>query len=93
MDRVLGVSPTGISVRTTKLIASTKVIELLSGFTAITSLPSGDTETAEAERGRLRGTTRLRLIVETSAADEIVETAVGSIVVCTVTAVVLVSTV
>ena len=91
IDIVLGVAPTGISARTAKLIASTKVIELLSGFTATTSLPFGDTDTAAAEMGRLRGTTSLRLTVETLGSDEIVERAVGSIVACTVTSVKLVS--
>ena len=78
MDRVRGLSPTGISARTAKLIASTKVIESLSGLTATTSLPSGDTDTAAAEIGRLRSTAEVGRTAETAASGEIIARAAGS---------------
>ncbi len=78
MDRVRGLSPTGISARTAKVIASTRVIESLSGLTATTSLPSGDTDTAAAEIGRLRSTAEVGRTAETVAFGEIIARAAGS---------------
>ena len=63
---------------TAKVIASTRVIESLSGLTAITSLPSGDTDTAAAEIGRLGGTVEVGRTVDAVASEESVTMAVGS---------------
>ena len=73
-----GLSPTGISARTAQVIASTIVIESLSGLTATTSLPSGDTATAAAEIGRGRSTAEVELTVGATACEESVAMAVGS---------------
>ena len=60
------------------MIASTRVIESLSGLTATTSLPSGDTDTAPAETGRLSGTTEVGFAIEAVASEKIAARAVGS---------------
>ena len=61
------------------MIASTRVIESLSGLTATTSLPSGDTATAAAEIGRRRSTAEVELTVGATACEESVAMAVGSV--------------
>ena len=73
-----GLSPTGISARTASVLASTIVIESLSGLTATTSLPSGDTATAAAAIGWLRGAAEVELTVVATACEESVAMAVGS---------------
>ena len=49
MASVRGSSPTGISANTASVVASTRVIESLSGLTAATNLPLGATATADEE--------------------------------------------
>ena len=73
-----GSSPTGISATTAKVIALTSVIELLSGLTATTSLPSGDTATAAAAIGRLRGMAGEGRTAEADGSGEISAMAAGS---------------
>ena len=72
MERVRGSSPTGISVSTVKVIALSRVIESLSGLTAATSVPSGDTATAEADTGRLSNTVEVECTVEMDCGSETV---------------------
>ena len=49
IDTVLGLSPTDISARDLSVIASISVTESLSGLTATTRVPSGDTAIDEEE--------------------------------------------
>ena len=77
-ERVLGSLPTGTSSITSRVRAFTKVIVLLSGLTAATTVPSEEIATAEEETDPERRTAEEKSVVGTMTVAVGVGTSVGA---------------